>query len=154
MNKLWLVASCFSFFLASQVIGSLRGQEDAPHRTDSSSSKEKASFAVNLVRAIDTAEGNYRAAHGAYASWGALATSDEFAAARKWAATNDPQIANPALSKGADILPGWSVRLTLSEGGKSFDVLLEDKTDQSCGYAVLSDERNLIRQGKTIDCPI
>jgi hypothetical protein len=154
MNKFWLASSFFLVLLVSRTIGSLPGQETGPKPTDSPGLKEKASLAVNLVRAINTAEGSYKVAHGVYTSWGALAASSEFAAARKWAATNDPQIANLALSKGADILPGWSVRLTVGEGGRSFDVLLEDKGDQACGYAVLSDERNLIRQSKTIDCPI
>jgi hypothetical protein len=32
--------------------------------------------------------------------------------------------------------------------------LLEDATDEKCGYAAITDERGIIRQGKTIDCEL
>jgi hypothetical protein len=56
--------------------------------------------------------------------------------------------------RGAEILPGWKLRLTLSKDASAYDLLLEDVTDPKCGYAVISDERGLIRQGRSIDCSL
>lgn len=39
-------------------------------------------------------------------------------------------------------------------GWQGYDLILEDLTDKSCGYALVTDERGIIRQGKTIDCAI
>jgi hypothetical protein len=44
--------------------------------------------------------------------------------------------------------------LNLTTDGRGYDLMLEDLTDQSCGYAVVSDERGIIWQSETIDCPI
>ncbi|HXN50410.1 MAG TPA: hypothetical protein VN943_00635 [Candidatus Acidoferrum sp.] len=51
-------------------------------------------------------------------------------------------------------MPGWTLRLNVSSDGKGYDVLLEDTTDQTCGYAAVTDERGIIRQSKAIDCEI
>jgi hypothetical protein len=56
--------------------------------------------------------------------------------------------------RGPEIVPGWKLRLNLSKDGKAYDLLLEDVTDPKCGYAVVSDERGLIRQSKAIDCAL
>ena len=40
------------------------------------------------------------------------------------------------------------------KGDKAYNLLLEDVTDPKCSYAVFSDERGLIRQGKSIDCAL
>jgi hypothetical protein len=56
--------------------------------------------------------------------------------------------------EGPEILPGWSLRLDVIDGGEGYDLLLEDTTDRTCGYAAATDERGLIRQSKSIDCPI
>lgn len=74
--------------------------------------------------------------------------------AMKWAAHNDPQFAGAQLSKPPQILPGWMLRLNLINSGTGYDLHLEDSTDKACGYAVITDERAVIRQSKTIDCAI
>ena len=53
-----------------------------------------------------------------------------------------------------EILSGWSLRLNVTTDGKGYDLILEDMTDKSCGYALVTDERGIIRQSKTIDCAL
>ena len=72
----------------------------------------------------------------------------------KWAPADFPTVAHALYGNGAEIVPGWRLRLHLSKGDKAYDLLLEDVTDPKCGYAVFSDERGLIRQGKSIDCAL
>jgi len=111
------------------------------------------SVAINLARAINTGEMSYKRAHGIYASWEVLSASDEFTdKAMKRAAQNEPQLANQTLSSTADLIPGWRVRLTLSADGSGYDVLLESTLDKQCRYAVLTDERGLIRESGATDC--
>jgi len=113
------------------------------------------SVAINLLRAINTAEYPYKSKHGTFASWDALVTSEEFnGQGMPFATQNEPQLANAHFSKGPEILPGWMLRLNVTSDGTGYDVLLEDKTDKACGYAVVTNESGLIRQSKTIDCDI
>lgn len=140
--------ACFLGLLAP-----LKAQNAGAHCGDSDHAKR--SLAVNLLRAINTAEMNYRLNHGSYAPWDVLLTSQEFTnVGMKWAAKNDPQLAELQLSKGPETLPGWSLRLDLNATGKGYDVILEDTTDKTCGYAAITDERGLIRQSKAIGCRI
>jgi hypothetical protein len=113
------------------------------------------SLAVNLLRVINTAEAAYRMKHGSYVTWDVLVTSEEFTnGGLKRAGRSEPQLASAHFSKGAEILPGWMMRLDLTNDGKGYDLLLEDATDKTCGYAAVTDERGLIRQSKVIDCSI
>jgi len=88
--------------------------------------------AIKLLRGLNTAELRYKTKLGAYATRDELAASDEFRVT----------------------LSGWSLRLNVTADGKRYDAVLEDTTDKSCWYAALTDERGVIRQGKTIDCEI
>jgi hypothetical protein len=115
----------------------------------------KHSVAVNLLRAINTAEMDYKNKHGVYASKDALLASEEFTGGgMAWAVRNDPQLANAHVSNGPEVLPGWSLRLNLAGDGNGYVVLLEDTTDKSCEYAAVTDERGVIRQSKPIGCKI
>jgi len=128
--------------------------QNAPAQT-SDADHAKHSLAVNLLRAINTAEMDYKNKHGAYASKDALLASEEFVGrGLAWAAKHDPQLANAKISNGPEILPGWSLRLNLTADGQAYDLVLEDLTDKACGYAALTDERGVIRQSKVIDCKI
>jgi hypothetical protein len=72
----------------------------------------------------------------------------------KRAVENDTPLYGARFAKGPEILPGWTLRLDLTDGGKGYNLLLEDTTDKTCGYAAVTDERGVIRQSKTIDGPI
>ena len=117
--------------------------------------RERRSFAQNLVKAINAAEAEYRKKHDVYANWDTLVGIGDFSSnGTKWAPAEFPTVAHALYGNGAEIVPGWRLRLHLSKGDKAYDLLLEDVTDPKCGYAVFSDERGLIRQGKSIDCAL
>jgi len=117
--------------------------------------KERRSLAINLTRAINTAEANYKKGHGVYANWDLLLANGDFTdSGTKWAPETYPTVAHAMYGRGPEIVPGWKLRLSLSKDATAYDLLLEDATDPKCGYAVVSDERGLIRQSKSIDCPL
>lgn len=115
---------------------------------------ERRSFAQNLARAINAAEADHFKKHGVYANWDTLTGLGDFSATgTRWASEDFPTVAHALYGSGPEIVPGWRLRLQLSRGDKTYDMLIEDVTDPKCGYAVITDERGLIRQGKSIDCP-
>ena len=113
------------------------------------------SIAVNMLRAINTAEYEYKSRHGSFVGWDVLVASGEFTGrGMHFAALNEPQLANLHFSKLPGIMPGWALRLNVTADGKGYDVLLEDQTDKACRYAAGTDERAFIRQSKVIGCNI
>ena len=147
--------------LLALVVGAPLCAQNVPTGT-SDSEHGKQSLAVHLLRIINTTEMNYRDNHGQFAPWAILVDSPEFPYGKKLQINDGPVVtpginprwlANLHFSRGPEILPGWRLRLDLTDDGKGYDVLLEDTTDK-CGYAALTDERGLIRQSKAIDCPI
>ena len=127
-----------------------KGSPSAPDRE-----KERRSLAINLVRAINTAEASYKSKQGAYVNWDTLLGNGDFTdRGTKWAPESFPTVAHAMYGPGPEIVPGWKLRLNISKEGKAYDLLLEDVTDPKCGYAVVSDERGLIRQGRAIDCAL
>lgn len=135
--------------------GSSVGRNTAAQTSDADNAKH--TVAISLLRNINTIELTHKFKHGgSYATWDALLASDEFPASKVIAllAKIDPQLANAQFSNGPEILPGWSLRLNLTADGQAYDLLLEDLTDKTCGYAALTDERGVIRQSKAIDSEI
>jgi len=117
--------------------------------------RERRSFAINLARAINAAEADYKTKHGVYANWNSLLGNGYFnERGTKWASPDFPTVVHALYSRGPEIVPGWKLRLNLSNNENSYDVLLEDVTDPKCGYAAVTDERGPIRQGKSVDCPL
>ena len=144
-----LLVSIFSCQAASWA------QKGSPVMADRERERERQSFAQNLVKAINAAEADYRKKHEIYATWDTLMGIGDFSSSgTKWAPADFPTVAHALYGSGAEIVPGWRLRLHLSKGDKAYDLLLEDVTDPKCGYAVSSDERGLIRQGKSINCPL
>jgi|HubBroStandDraft_1064217.scaffolds.fasta_scaffold24959_2 hypothetical protein len=129
--------------------------QDAPAQT-SEADHARHSVAINLLRAINTAEVGYKMKHGSYLNWDMLLASEEFSAGKVITrlARYDAQLVDAQFSGGSEILPGWSLRLTLSADGERYDVMLQDTTGKNCGYAAITDERGVIWQAKTIDCEI
>jgi hypothetical protein len=117
--------------------------------------RERRSLAFNMVRAINAAEANSKKKQGTYATWDTLYSSGDFTnTGTKWAPESMPTVAHAMYGPGPEIVPGWKLRLTVSKDGNAYDILLEDVTDPKCHYAVSSDERAIIRQGKSVDCPL
>jgi hypothetical protein len=116
--------------------------------------REQHNLAINIVRAINAAEANYKKTHGTYATWSTLFTGGDFTdAGTKWSSESMPAVAHAMYGSGPEIVPGWKLRLNLSKDGAAYDLALEDVTDPKCGFAVTSDERGMIRQGRSVDCP-
>lgn len=115
---------------------------------------ERRSFAINVLRAINHAELDYKTKHGAYANWQTLVGEGYFGeSGTKFSSEEFPTVAHALYGLGPEIVPGWKLRLNISNNGKSYDALLEDVTDPKCRYAGITDERGVIRQSKTTDCP-
>ena len=116
---------------------------------------ERRSFAINFLRAINNAELDFKKKHAAYANWDSLIAEGYFdQSGTKFVSQDFPTVAHALYGRGPEIVPGWKLRLNVSNSGKSYDALLEDVTDPKCGYAGFTDDRGVIRQGKSIDCPL
>jgi hypothetical protein len=116
---------------------------------------ERHSLAVNIVRAINAAEANYKKTQGAYATWDTMLSNLDFTdSGTKWSSESYPTVAHAMYGSGPEIVPGWKLRLVISKDGHAYDLLLEDVSDSKCGFAIMSDDRGMIRQGKYIDCPM
>jgi hypothetical protein len=149
-NKMFALAAVL---LTLGMATSLRSQNAPAKSSDADHAKH--SLAINLLRAINTAELDYKIKHGTYAMFETLLVSVQFLETNlQETARNEPQFAHVKLSSGPEIFPGWRLRLDLVDDGKGYDVLLEDATDNTCGYSAGSDERGVIRQSKAIDCEI
>jgi hypothetical protein len=112
-------------------------------------------IAISLLRAINTLEAALRMQNGSYATWNELLSSQEFTEdMAKCITESGMPLEGAHFAKSPEILPGWSLRLNLTDGGEGYDLLLEDTTDKACGYAAGTDERGLIRQSKSIACKI
>jgi hypothetical protein len=115
---------------------------------------ERRSLAINMVRAINTAEAHYKKTQGTYVPWSTLITNNDFTdSGTKWAPESIPTVSHAMYGSGPEIVPGWKLRLILSKDATSYDLVLGDVNDPKCSYAVFSDDRGLIRQGKSVSCP-
>jgi hypothetical protein len=152
MSSRTLLAACLSAaFLLTLVPAS--AQKNSPTAQDRE--RERHSLAVNIVRAINNAEANYKKTNGAYATWNALQTNNDFTEnGTKWISDAFPTVAHAMYGPAPEIVPGWKLRLQISKNGNAYDLILEDANDPKCRFAVISDETGLIRQSKAIDCPI
>ncbi len=134
------------------VAASVEAQKNSPTLQDRQ--REQHSLAMNIVRAINAAEANYKKTHGSYATWSELFSNGDFTdSGTKWSSESLPTVAHAMYGSGPEIVPGWKLRLNLSKDGATYDLSLEDVTDAKCGYAVMSDERGMIRHGRSVACP-
>jgi hypothetical protein len=150
-RSIWL-----TFFLGGVMLAvAIPQRAQSPAEPSRPDEQARRSVAVNTLRAINTAEYAYKFRHGTFASWNVLLASGEFTGrGMHLAVQNEPQLVNEQFFKAPRILPGWVLRLNVTPDGKKYDILLEDQTDKTCGYAAITDERGVIRQSKTIDCDI
>ena len=111
------------------------------------------SMAINIVKAINAAEADFKKNHGTYATWTSLTSTGYFTpSGTKWASEEFPTVAHAMYGPGPEIVPGWKLRLNLSKDGATYDLMLEDLHDPKCGYAVFSDDRGRVRQGRVVEC--
>jgi hypothetical protein len=143
-----LLALFLGVFLAGSQANAQKTSYGVPDRE-----KEQKSLAVNIVRAINAAEANYKKNHGVYASWSTLISGGDFSeSGTKWSSEAFPTVAHAMYGPGSEIVPGWKLRLNLTKDATAYDLLLEDVSDPKCGFAVFSDERGRVRQGKVVEC--
>ncbi len=149
-----------SYFLSAVIaIGLLGLPSSAGRQQDASSSSPdqvrlRHDLAVGLLRVINTVEAEHNIKQGSYVSWDVLRTTTDFSQHfMRWGSQIGLQL-NSRPGPAPEILPEWSLRLDVTADGKGYDLILEDLTDKSCGYAAVTDERGIIRQSKTIDCEI
>ena len=151
MKRLQIVAVTALLALGVALGATARPQQPSPGIGDRE--RERRSFAINLVRAIQKAELDFKSKHAIYANWDALFSNSYFTSnGTKWASPDFPTVAQALYGSGPEIAPGWRLRLTVSHSGNAYDLLLEDVNDPKCGYAVLTDERGTIRQAKSVEC--
>ena len=100
-----------------------------------SPSQEERGKAINLVRAINTAEVLYSVniSHGRFALWTELYDSG---------LVKDLQD-----SPGPEVIPGYHLDLLASPDGKSFMLALHDKKDGDGLFSVFSDQSGIIFLG-------
>jgi hypothetical protein len=102
-----------------------------------SPSQEERAKAINLVRAINTAEVRYNmdpnSGHGSFASWTELYGSGLM---------KDLQV-----SPGPEVMPGFHLEVLASSDGKSFLVSLHDTKDGDGLFSVFSDASGIIYMG-------
>jgi hypothetical protein len=101
---------------------------------------------LGFLRTINTAEAAGFVQYNSYAQWQTL-LAHEPQYLNAWVARYYSE--NPGVHFGdlPEILPGLSLRLNVHTDGHGYDVLLEDLSDKN-GYAVVSDERGIIRECK------
>jgi len=154
----WISGNMQWFFVGVCVFSAVAGATARPQKVSiapASRERERQSFAVNLARAINNAEQNYKSKNEKYADWETLTGNGDFTeTGTKWAPAGFPTVAHALYSRGVEIVPGWKLRLNVSHEGRAYDLILEDATDPKCRYAAISDEHGVIRQSKAIDCPI
>lgn len=100
-----------------------------------SPSQEERRKAINLVRAINTAEVRYNVniIHGRFASWTELYDSG--------------LVKDLEVSSGPEVIPGYHLDLLASPDGKSFMLALHDKKDGDGLFSVFSDQSGIIFLG-------
>lgn len=104
---------------------------------------------VTVVRLINTAEMNYKRAHGSYATWDELFRSGAISEREK----QGTMFQGLKLSAGPEVTPGWVLNLVTAVGGQQYELSLRNSPD-ACGFSFFSDERGVIYQGGVIDCSV
>ena len=151
MKKRWVILNSMLFVLFAGVLTSQSAHQAVPTDADKSE-RLRQQFAVSLLRMINTAEVVEHTTYGTYSSWQTLRAhySENFdqyiALHRQEIPTNFGDL--------PEILPGWNLRMSIHADVQGYDVLLLDMTDKKCGYAAITDENAIIRQGKAIDCEL
>jgi hypothetical protein len=152
MRRELCIAASLGLLLTVLGLSPAQGQK----RTTSTAQpeQERHSFAQNFAKALNAAEADYFQQHQAYATWDNLLAMNYFSSSgTKWSSQDFPTVAHALYGNGSEVVPGWRLRLHLSNNGKAYDASIEDVNDLKCGYAVTTDERGMIRQGKSIACP-
>ena len=94
--------------------------------------------AIGLVRTINAAEVVELNTYGSFAPWQTL-SAHEGEEIKKCLQENGVQ-----LGPAPEILPGWSLRLTVRGDGQAYDLMLQDVAHKETPYAAYSNESGVI----------
>jgi hypothetical protein len=123
------------------LVAAVRAQEPQPPN-QAQIDRERA---IEVVRAINAAESDYRTANGRFAFW--------YEVRNFRLVTPGTQITlfpHPWWSE--EVIPGYRLTLLVADEGKAYSVSLHDMKANGCGLSVFSDQSGLIYQGTTVDC--
>jgi hypothetical protein len=107
---------------------------------------ERRANMLGLIRTINTLEVSDFMQYGSYESWQSL-RERHLKDLNGWLARFYSGEADAHFADMPEILPGWDLRLNVNTDSQGYVVVLED-TAAKTGYAVLSDERGIIRECK------
>jgi hypothetical protein len=112
--------------------------------------------AIEVIRAINAAEYDYRNAHGRFGSWCAVYVAGWRTLGSLGLRTrgeNPVQTWRDLSIADAEVIPGYRLTLLVADDGTAYSVSLHDMGTHGCGPSVFSDQSGLIYQGTIIDCP-
>lgn len=100
-----------------------------------------------MARLINTAEVQYKVAHGQYADYSTLIRSGQLRETGAQEFTLLPgNLRRGGTAAESDPLPGYSLRLVLAADKKSYRVSMREKTSGPCGYDVATDETGIVTE--------
>jgi len=122
---------------------SREAETDNGKQTESSAEKWEIG---NMAGLINTAEAQYKFAHGIYANYATLLHSGQL----KETGGREFTLVPRSLQSETDPLPGYRLRLLLSRDGSSYQLSIQQKT-ADCGTGLFSDETGVIFEGHALD---
>lgn len=136
------------------------GGEDGLAAAPNVNPSPQAIQAVNVIRAINTAEVvTCRSENGKldprakFLSWRALTQAPCFRKAQShYSGRRFGEVSSLSFSSEPEILPGLVLHLVVSSNGKHYNVSLGKTPETHCGFAFFSDERGVIYEGQAIGC--
>jgi hypothetical protein len=116
---------------------------DNEKQTESSAEKWEIG---TMVRLINTAEAQYKFAHGIYATYATLLRSGQL----KETGGREFTLLPRNLRSETDPLPGYRLRLLISQDGSSYQLSIQETT-ADCETGLFSDETGVIFEGHALD---
>jgi hypothetical protein len=99
-----------------------------------------------MARLINTAEAQYKFAHGIYANYATLLRSGQL----KKTGGREFTLLPRNLQSETDPLPGYRLRLLIPQDGNSYQLSIQETT-ADCGTGLFSDETGVIFEGHALD---
>src|ERR1700687_4441291 len=130
-RKIW-----FAVFLSGVMLAvAIPQRAQSPAAPPPAEEHARSSVAVNMLRAINTAEWEYKSRRGSFAGWDVLVGSGEFTGrGMHFAALNEPQLSNAQFATLPELLPGWALRLNVTSGGKGSTARSESIPSFACAH--------------------
>jgi hypothetical protein len=149
MKKHRILLSTVLLVLALGVLTPQFAQDASTNAEKTDQEKLHRALGMGLVRTINTAEVGELSKYGSYAAWPTLlGHQQEYF--NGWLSRFYGQEVNPRFADMPEILPGYSLRLSVHADGQGYDLRLEDTAAKQTSYAAFSDESGVIWQGEPL----